>query len=45
MYIRNLRKPSPNKNIYKFSSLKNRDAITEIVIGSFIYLDFLQKAH
>lgn len=27
MYIRNLRKPSPNKNIYKFSSLKNRDAV------------------
>ncbi|UTZ21196.1 TnsA endonuclease N-terminal domain-containing protein [Vibrio campbellii] len=27
MYIRNLRKPSPNKNIFKFSSLKNRDAV------------------
>ncbi len=27
MYIRNLRKPSPNKNIYKFSSLKNQDAV------------------
>ncbi|WP_305815291.1 hypothetical protein [Photobacterium leiognathi] len=27
MYIRSLRKPSPNKNIYKFSSLKNRDAV------------------
>lgn len=27
MYIRNLRKPSPNKNIYKFSSLKNQDVV------------------
>lgn len=27
MYIRNLRKPSPNKNIYKFSSIKNRDTV------------------
>lgn len=27
MYIRNLRKPSPNKNIYKFSSSKNRSTV------------------
>ncbi|WP_318513811.1 Tn7 transposase TnsA N-terminal domain-containing protein [Photobacterium leiognathi] len=27
MYIRNLRKPSPNKNIYKFSSIKNQDVV------------------
>ncbi|KHT63439.1 hypothetical protein RJ45_12095 [Photobacterium gaetbulicola] len=27
MYIRNLRKPSPNKNIYKFASSKNRKTV------------------
>ena len=27
MYIRNLRKPSPNKNIFKFASAKNKDTI------------------
>ncbi|MGB3599041.1 MAG: TnsA endonuclease N-terminal domain-containing protein, partial [Marinomonas sp.] len=27
MYIRNLRKPSPNKNIYKFVSRKNRSTV------------------
>lgn len=27
MYIRNLRKPSPNKNIYKFASAKNRGSV------------------
>jgi len=27
MYIRNLRKPSPSKNIYKFASRKNRSTI------------------
>ncbi|HAS8506105.1 Tn7 transposase TnsA N-terminal domain-containing protein [Vibrio vulnificus] len=27
MYIRNLRKPSPNKNIYKFASSKNKQTI------------------
>ena len=27
MYIRNLRKPSPNKNIFKFASAKNQGSI------------------
>ena len=27
MYIRNLRKPSPNKNIYKFASAKNKAVV------------------
>ena len=27
MYIRNLRKPSPNKNVFKFASAKNSDVV------------------
>ena len=27
MYIRNLRKPSPNKNVFKFASTKISDVI------------------
>jgi hypothetical protein len=27
MYVRNLRKPSPNKNVYKFVSSKNRCSV------------------
>ncbi len=43
MYIRNLRKPSPSKNIYKFASRKNHSTImceSGLEFDAYFHLEF-----